>query len=130
MRIRALPRALLFLPLLLLLAAVPTAQTVFTVLEWAALGYPGATVSLIEADGNPATVEVLAIRHSDQLYSVGSWRTTLCRGAWFSPWANAGTTPFLSPVSVQRFGGRDYLFVQPYGTPQTVVLTLTPPPCS
>lgn len=104
------------------------AQTLAAIFDTATLGYAQSTVRTVEADGNPATVELLAVRHSDGAYSVGAVRTVGCAGPWFSPRAGLPVSVF-SSIAVERVAGRDVLFVRDLSGAAIYVVSLHSPPC-
>lgn len=112
----------------LALAVQASAQSFVGSLDLAALGYGQSVVRTVEADGNPATVELLAVRNSDGLHSVGAIRGTACAGAWFNPRAGLPVSIFAS-VAVQRLGDRDVLIVREANGVAMYAVGLTVPGC-
>lgn len=113
----------------LLVAAVAAGQTLAGAVNLAAMGYGAATVRTVEADGNTATVELLATRSADGWYSVAAVRGAGgCAGAWFNPRASLPVGPF-SSVSVERVGAVDVLMVRDFNGTTAYAVALVVPPC-
>lgn len=122
-------RLILALTCSLVVASEGLAQTLVGAFNLAALGYSHASIRAVEADGDPGTVELLAVRHSDGLYSVGAVRASSCAGAWFNPRAGLPVSLW-SSVSVERVAGRDVLVVRDAMAPATAyVIALHVPSC-
>lgn len=117
-------------PLVLPLQQPVQAQTVIAVVNYAAAGLDQATVRTIEADGNPATIDLLAIRNSDGLYAVARLNAagTICVGSWFNPRTLVNAPPF-SSTSVERVGLTDVLQVRYPSGGTAYILALTAPSC-
>lgn len=107
----------------LLVVGAVQAQTPLGRLDLAALGYEAATVQPIEADGDPATIELLAVRHADGWYSVGR---PSCAGPWFNP--RAGVS-WWSSITVGMLNGRHVLLVRDYGSTALDAIALHAPTC-
>ncbi len=86
--------------------------------------YRDASIQVVEADGNPDTVELLAIR-PDGAHSVG--RPT-CVGPWLYPSLGSGMT-WLSQVAVIQIKGRHYWLIKAPGSARVVVRQMDPPAC-
>lgn len=115
-----------------LVAVSASAQTIESQTNVNVLGYQNHDVRLVDADGNPATEEWLAVPKAPggafQVVAIAS-SGAACFGAWFVP-----TSGFpAAEVVIGRRGTRDvllvreYLFVSP--GPTLRVVGLTRPPC-
>lgn len=113
------------LALVAALAAAAAAQTLVATIDLAALGYSQAVVRTVEADGNPATLELLAIRNSDGLYSVARGS---CAGPWFNPRAGLPVSVFAA-VTVNRVGAVDLLMVRDVNGSPAYGVSLNAPNC-
>lgn len=86
-------------------------------------------VRVIEADGDPRTVEILAVTDDGRL-SVGRPE---CAGPWFRATDENGDDEpeSIGSWSVGRLGDRDYLLIRPgfYLDRRVIVKSLTPPTC-
>lgn len=120
-------KSLLVLVLFVLAASPVRGQALLGVADLAALGYGGAQVRVIEADGDPDTIELLATR-LDGLFSVAAIRGTSCAGAWFNPRTILPLSPW-SVVSVERVQGRDVLLVREMTSSALYAVALTAPTC-
>lgn len=85
--------------------------------------YRQASVQVVEADGNPATIELLATRR-DGMQSVGR---PACAGPWIFPDAVA-KLPWAYSTVVELWG-RHYWIVRSFMTDQVVVLQMDAPTC-
>lgn len=121
-----------FALLLVLAASTASAQTIESQINVNALGYGNHDIRLVDADGNPATEEWLAVPKSPggafQLVAVSPYGGA-CFGPWFTPTAGFGA----AEVIINRKGNRDVLLVREYTFispgPTLRVVGLTRPPC-
>jgi hypothetical protein len=83
--------------------------------------YRNASVQVVEADGNPDTIELLAVR-SDGLQSVGRLE---CAG----PWINPAEVPDLywSYAQVVLLHGRHYWLVRSFTSPRVILRRMDVP---
>lgn len=108
------------------------AQTIERSLNVAGLGYEAHNLQLVDADGNPATEEWLAMPTTETgAYQVIAVSTSgaICTGPWFYPTAGLAS----AGVIVRRLGLRDVLLVREHYVfsrgPVLRVVGLTRPPC-
>lgn len=101
------------------------AQSAITTIDLRALKLDRHDVQFVEADGNMATVEALAVGWDDNAYRVIAVRGAICVGPAFSPRRDPFTT-----VDVQRLGMRDVLVVRSLVDSTSLrIVALDVPPC-
>jgi hypothetical protein len=117
-------RALLTAAVLLLCPAFAVCQTIIAEAQIPEEYRMALTVQVVEADGDPATVELLATR-PDGKQSVGR---VGCAGPWIYPGADP-VQSFFSLTTVVQIHGRHYWLVRDFQSPRVILKQMDAPTC-